>query len=72
VIRQRAGLPPATYFSGGKLQWILENVDGVRAAAERGRALFGTTDCWLLWNLTGRRYGVVSTSPMSPTPAAPC
>jgi glycerol kinase len=53
VIRQRAGLPPATYFSGGKLQWILENVDGVRAAAERGRALFGTTDCWLLWNLTG-------------------
>src|SRR6186997_3328538 len=53
VIRQRAGLPPATYFSGGKLQWILENVDGVREAAERGRALFGTTDCWLLWHLTG-------------------
>ena len=53
VIRHRAGLPPATYFSGGKLQWILENVDGVRAAAERGRALFGTTDSWLLWNLTG-------------------
>ena len=38
---------------GGKLQWILENVDGVREAAERGRALFGTTDSWLLWNLTG-------------------
>jgi glycerol kinase len=53
VIRHRAGLPPATYFSAGKLQWILENVDGVRDAAERGRALFGTTDCWLLWNLTG-------------------
>jgi glycerol kinase len=53
VIRQRAGLPPATYFSGGKLQWILENVEGVREAAEQGRALFGTTDCWLLWNLTG-------------------
>ena len=53
VIRYRAGLPPATYFSGGKLQWILENVDGVREAAERGRALFGTTDSWLLWNLTG-------------------
>ena len=53
VIRQRAGLPPATYFSGGKLQWILENVDGVREAAERGRAKFGTTDSWLLWNLTG-------------------
>jgi glycerol kinase len=53
VIRHRAGLPPATYFSAGKLQWILENVDGVRAAAGRGRALFGTTDSWLLWNLTG-------------------
>ena len=53
VIRQRAGLPPATYFSGGKLQWILENVDGVREAAEAGRAIFGTTDSWLLWHLTG-------------------
>jgi glycerol kinase len=53
VIRHRAGLPPATYFSGGKLQWILENVDGVRKGAERGRAVFGTTDSWLLWHLTG-------------------
>ena len=44
VIRRKAGLPPATYFSGGKIQWILENVDGVREAAERGDALFGTTD----------------------------
>jgi glycerol kinase len=52
VIRARAGLPPATYFSGGKLQWILENVDGARAAAERGDAVFGTVDTWLLWNLT--------------------
>ena len=53
VIRHKAGLPPATYFSAGKLQWILENVDGVRADAERGDALFGTIDSWLLWNLTG-------------------
>ncbi len=53
VIRARAGLPPATYFSGGKVQWILENVDGVRAAAERGDALFGNTDSWLVWNMTG-------------------
>ena len=53
VIRQKAGLPPATYFSGGKIQWILENVDGARAAAERGDAIFGNTDTWLLWNLTG-------------------
>jgi len=53
VIRQKAGLPPATYFSGGKIQWILENVDGVRAAADAGEAIFGNTDSWLLWNLTG-------------------
>src|SRR4030095_4240697 len=50
VIKQRAGLPPATYFSGGKLQWILENVDGVREAAERGEAIFDNTDSSLLWN----------------------
>ena len=53
VIRRKAGLPPATYFSGGKVQWILENVDGVRQAAERGDAIFGNTDTWLLWHLTG-------------------
>jgi glycerol kinase len=53
VIRRKAGLPPATYFSGGKIQWILENVDGARAAAERGDAIFGNIDTWLLWNLTG-------------------
>ncbi|HLU55984.1 MAG TPA: glycerol kinase GlpK [Pseudonocardia sp.] len=59
VIRRKAGLPPATYFSGGKIQWILENVDGVREAAERGDAIFGNTDTWLLWNLTGGRDGGV-------------
>jgi glycerol kinase len=57
VIRQKAGLPPATYFSAGKVQWILENVDGVRAAAERGDAIFGNTDSWLTWNLTGGADG---------------
>ena len=59
VIRQKAGLPPATYFSGGKVQWILENVDGVREAAERGDAVFGNTDTWTLWNLTGGTDGGV-------------
>jgi glycerol kinase len=59
VIRRKAGLPPATYFSGGKLQWILENIEGVRAAAERGEAVFGTADTWLLWNLTGGPRGGV-------------
>ncbi|WP_203699785.1 glycerol kinase GlpK [Asanoa iriomotensis] len=57
VIRRKAGLPPATYFSGGKIQWILENVDGVREAAENGEAIFGNTDAWVLWNLTGGRDG---------------
>jgi glycerol kinase len=59
VIRQRAGLPPATYFSGGKIQWILENVPGARADAESGDALFGNTDSWLMWNLTGGVHGGV-------------
>jgi glycerol kinase len=53
VIREKAGLPPATYFSGGKLQWLLENVAGLRDAAEKGEAIFGTIDAWLLWHLTG-------------------
>jgi glycerol kinase len=59
VIRRKAGLPPATYFSGGKVQWMLENVDGLRRDAENGDALFGTTDSWVLWNLTGGHRGGV-------------
>jgi glycerol kinase len=59
LIRDRTGLPPATYFSGAKLQWILENVDGVRDAAERGEAVFGTVDTWVIWNLTGGADGGV-------------
>src|SRR6201995_4245570 len=51
LTRPRAGLPPATYFSGGKIQWILDNVDDVRADADAGDAIFGTTDSWLIWNL---------------------
>jgi glycerol kinase len=59
VIRRKAGLPPATYFSGAKIQWLLDNIDGVREAAARGDAVFGTTDTWLLWNLTGGTDGGV-------------
>ena len=58
-IRAVSGLPPATYFSAGKIRWILDHVDGVREAAGRGRALFGTIDSWLLWNLTGGVHGGV-------------
>jgi glycerol kinase len=53
TIRRKAGLPPATYFSAGKIQWLLENVTGLRQAAESGEAVFGNVDSWLLWNLTG-------------------
>lgn len=51
--RAKVGLPLATYFSGPKIQWILENVPGVRGAAERGDALFGNLDTWVIWWLTG-------------------
>ena len=53
LIRDRAGIPPATYFAGGKLAWLLSEVEGLREAAEAGDALFGTIDTWLLWQLTG-------------------
>jgi len=50
--RAATGLPLATYFSGPKLGWILENNPSIRGAAQRGDALFGTIDSWLIWNLT--------------------
>jgi glycerol kinase len=53
LLVERTGLPPATYFSAPKLRWILDHVDGVRAAAARGDAVFGTVDTWLLWHLGG-------------------
>lgn len=53
LIRQRTGLPPAAYFSGGKIAWLLDRVAGLRADAEAGDALFGTMDSWVIWNLTG-------------------
>ena len=55
--REITGLPLATYFSGPKIAWLLENVEGLRADAESGEALFGTVDSWLLWNLTGGADG---------------
>jgi glycerol kinase len=51
--KQTVGLPLATYFSGTKIVWILENVEGAREKAEAGDLLFGTTDSWVTWNLTG-------------------
>jgi glycerol kinase len=49
----KTGLPLATYFSASKIAWMLDNVDGARARAEAGELMFGTTDTWVLWNLTG-------------------
>jgi glycerol kinase len=50
---EQTGLPPATYFSSLKLRWMLDNVAGLREAARDGRAIFGTIDTWVIWNLTG-------------------
>jgi glycerol kinase len=57
--KAKVGLPLATYFSGTKIVWILENVPGARQKAEAGDLLFGTTDTWVLWNLTGGIEGGV-------------
>lgn len=51
--KDRVGLPLATYFSGPKIRWILDNVDGAREKAQAGRLAFGNTDAWILWNMTG-------------------
>ena len=51
--RLKTGLPLATYFSGPKLKWILDNVEGARTKAANGGLLFGNIDTWLIWNLTG-------------------
>jgi glycerol kinase len=57
--RARVGLPLTTYFSGPKLRWLLDQVPGLRQAAERGDALFGNIDTWLIWWLTGGPQGGV-------------
>jgi glycerol kinase len=55
--RQQTGLPLATYFSGPKVRWILDNVDGARERAEAGDLVFGNMDTWCIWNLTGGTDG---------------
>jgi len=60
--RSQTGLPLTTYFSGPKLKWLLDNIDGLRAAVEKGNAVFGNMDAWLIWHLTGGpRGGVYAT-----------
>jgi glycerol kinase len=55
--RPKNGLPIATYFSGPKVRWILDNVDGARAKADAGQLAFGNIDTWCIWNLTGGTGG---------------
>lgn len=57
-IRRKTGLPIDAYFSGSKIRWILDHVEGARQQAERGEILFGTVETWLIWNLTGGRVHV--------------
>jgi glycerol kinase len=57
--RAKTGLPIATYFSGPKTRWILDNVEGARARAEAGELMFGNMDTWVLWNMTGGPDGGV-------------
>jgi len=64
-LRPKTGLPLATYFSGPKVKWILDNVDGARAKAEAGDLLFGNIDAWCIWNLTGGVNGGVHVTDVS-------
>jgi glycerol kinase len=57
--REKVGLPLATYFSGPKIKWMIDNVPGVREGAENGDVVFGNMDTWVLWNLTGGPDGGV-------------
>jgi glycerol kinase len=63
--RPQAGLPLATYFSGPKVRWILDNVDGVADRAESGDLLFGNIDTWCIWNLTGGPDGGIHVTDVS-------
>ncbi|MES2421840.1 MAG: glycerol kinase GlpK [Pseudomonadota bacterium] len=67
LVRERTGLILDPYFSGTKLKWILDNVDGVRARADRGELAFGTIDSFLLWRLTGGKVHATDASNASRT-----
>ena len=63
--RRKVGLPLATYFSGPKIKWILDNVPGAKAKAKKGELLFGNIDTWVIWNLTGGPDGGVHVTDVS-------
>ena len=66
-IKDKTGLVIDAYFSGTKIKWILDNIEGAREKAERGELLFGTMDTWLVWKLTGGRVHVTDYSNASRT-----
>ena len=66
-ILQKTGLIPDAYFSGSKIKWILDKVDGARERAKKGELLFGTVDTWLVWKLTGGRMHVTDRTNASRT-----
>src|SRR5215204_404146 len=65
--RTKTGLPLATYFSGPKLKWILDHVEGAREKAQNGELLFGNIDTWLIWNLTGHQVHITDVTNASRT-----
>ena len=67
MVRDKTGLVVDAYFSGTKVKWILDNVEGARAKAEKGELLFGTMDTWLIWKLTGGKVHVTDYSNASRT-----
>jgi len=67
TIREKTGLVIDAYFSGTKIKWILDNVEGAREKAEKGELLFGNVDTWLIWNLTGGKVHVTDYSNASRT-----
>lgn len=63
--RSSTGLPLATYFSGPKITWMLQNIPGLRDDAENGQAIFGNIDSWLIWNLTGGKHNGIHATDVS-------
>ena len=67
TVRQKTGLLLDPYFSATKIAWILDNVEGVRSRAEKGKLAFGTVDSWLIWNLTNGKHHVTDRTNASRT-----
>ena len=67
IVREKTGLLIDAYFSGTKVKWILDNVEGAREKAEKGELLFGTIDTWLVWKLSGGKAHVTDYSNASRT-----